>query len=134
VEDPRVDVLSQSYYGRRDSGFNHILAREAAENNVAVEINVGYLLSNHNHRRGKILAQFREISKLKFKYNFPLIITSGARSVYDLRSPRDLMELAACFGMDKETACNALSKVPEDIIYQGQIRNQLILPGVRLLE
>lgn len=134
VEDPRVDVLSHPYYGRRDSGFNHVLAIEAAENNVAVDINVGYLLSNHNHRRGKILAQFREISKLKSKYNFPLVITSGASSVYDFRSPRDLMELAACFGMDKKTACTALSKVPEDIIYHGQIRNQLILSGVRLLD
>jgi len=134
VEDARVDILSNPYYGRRDSGFNHVLAREAARNNVAVEINVGYFLKNHNHRRGKILAQFRELSKLKSKYNFPLVITSGAHSVYGLRSPHDLMELAACFGMDKKTAGFALSEVPKTIIKHNQIRNQIIVSGVRFFK
>lgn len=134
VEDSRVDLLLHPYQGRRDSGFNHILAKKAAENNVAAEINIGYLLRNRNHRRQKILAQFRELLKLKSKFDFPLVITSGARSLYDLRSPRDLMALSSCFGMDKETALSALSKVPEDIIKGNQFRQQLISSGVRILE
>jgi len=134
VEDVRVDVLAHPYQGRKDSGFNHILAKKAAENGVAVEINIGYFLRNRNHRRQKILAQFREIMKLKAKYDFSLVITSGARSIYDLRSPRDLMALSSCFGMDKETAFSSLSNVPEAIIEKNQLRHQIISSGVRLLE
>jgi ribonuclease P/MRP protein subunit RPP1 len=134
VEDPRVDVLAHPYQGRRDSGFNHVLARKAAENNVAVEINLGYFLRNRNHRRQKILAQFRELVKLKSKFDFSLVITSGARSLYDLRSPRDLMALSNCFGMDRETSLSALSTVPEAITENNQLRHQLISSGVRILE
>lgn len=134
VEDPRVDVLAHPYHGRRDSGFNHVLAKKAAENNVAVEINLGYLLRNRNHRRLKVLSQFRELVKLKSKFGFSLVITTGARSLYDLRSPRDLMALSNCFGMDKETSFSALSTVPESITKNNQSRHQLISSGVRLLE
>jgi ribonuclease P/MRP protein subunit RPP1 len=134
VEDARVDVLAHPYQGRRDSGFNHVLAKKAAENNVAVEINIGHFLRNRNHRRQKVLAQFREILKLKSKFDFSLVITSGARSLYDLRSPRDLMALSSCFGMDKETAFSALSNVPEAIIETNQSRHQLISSGVRLVD
>jgi ribonuclease P/MRP protein subunit RPP1 len=134
VEDARVDVLTHPYQGRRDSGFNHILAKKAAENNVAVEINIGYFLRNRNHRRQEILAQFRELLKLKSKFDFSLVITSGARSLYDLRSPLDLVALSSCFGMDKETALSALSKVPADIIRDNQLRHQLIASGVHIRE
>lgn len=134
VEDARVDVLTHPYQRRRDSGFNHVLAKKAAENNVAVEINIGYFLHNRNHRRQKVLAQFRELLKLKSKFDFSLVITSGARSLYDLRSPRDLMALSSCFGMDKETAFSALSNVPGAIIENNKFRHQLISSGVRLLD
>lgn len=134
LEDPRVDVLAHPYHGRRDSGFNHVLAKKAAENKVAVEINLGYFLRNRNHRRQKVLAQFRELVKLKSKFNFSLVITSGARSLYDLRSPRDLMALSKCFGMDKVTSFSALSTVPKAITENNQFRHQLISSGVRLLE
>jgi ribonuclease P/MRP protein subunit RPP1 len=134
LEDPRVDVLAHPYRGRRDSGFNHILAKKAAENNVTVEINLGYFLRNRNHRRQKVLAQFRELLKLNSKFDFPLVMTSGAHSIYELRSPRDSMALSSCFGMDKETAFSTLSNVPRAIIENNQFRNQLVSSGVRLLE
>jgi ribonuclease P/MRP protein subunit RPP1 len=134
VEDPRVDVLAHPYQGRRDSGFNHVLAKKAAENEVAIEINIGYFLRSRNHRRQKVIAQFRELVKLKSKFDFPLVITSGARSLYDLRSPQDLMALSNCFGMDKENSFSALSTVPEDITENNQLRHQLISSGVRILE
>ncbi|MDI9437467.1 MAG: RNase P subunit p30 family protein [Euryarchaeota archaeon] len=134
VEDPRVDVLAHPYRGRRDSGFNHVLAKKAAENNVAVEINIGYLLRNRNHRRQKVLAQFRELVKLKSKFHFPMVITTGARSLYDLRSPLDLMALSKCFGMDKESSFFALSTVPKAITVNSQLKHNLISSGVRLLE
>ena len=36
-ENRRIDVLSRPYYKRKDSGMNHVLAKEAQRNNVAIE-------------------------------------------------------------------------------------------------
>ena len=38
MENPKIDVLSRPYLQRYDSGLNHVLAREAFNNNVAVEL------------------------------------------------------------------------------------------------
>ena len=43
-EERSIDILSQPYRSRRDTGINHVLAKKAAENNVAIEINLKNLL------------------------------------------------------------------------------------------
>ena len=72
--------------------------------------------------------------KLKRKYEFPVIIVSDARSFYDLRNPRDVMALAACFGMRKDEAFEALSTTPQEIMDRDSMRDQVIKSGVRLIK
>jgi ribonuclease P/MRP protein subunit RPP1 len=133
-ENSRVDILSHPYRGRRDSGINHVFARKAAENRVAVEFNLKYLFKTRFNHRYRVLSQFRDILKLQRKFEFPLIITSGANSIYDLRSPLDIMALTRCFGMDKEEAHQALSETPRQIIETNKVRSRVIAEGVVLVE
>ncbi len=133
-ENPRVDILSHPYRGRRDSGINHVFARKAADNRVAVEFNLKYLFKTRFSHRYRVLTQFRDILKLQRKFKFPLIITSGASSIYDLRSPFDIMALTRCFGMNKEEAHHALSETPRQIIETNRLRGSLIAEGVVLVE
>lgn len=134
TEDPRVDILSHPYRTRFDSGINHVLAVKATENSVAVELNLKYFLLTSPNHRYRVLTQFRQIMKLHRKYKFPTIITSDAGTNYDLRNPLDVMALAACFGMTKEEAFEALSKTPQEIIKRNGIRGKIIVPGARFVK
>jgi ribonuclease P/MRP protein subunit RPP1 len=95
-EDHRVDILSKPYFKRRDCGINHVIARQAAQNQVAIELNIRHLTTTRPYLHYKILAHFREILKLQRKFGFPLIITRTAQSIYDLHTPEYQMALSKC--------------------------------------
>ncbi len=133
-EDKRVDVLSQPYRSRRDTGINHILAKKAADNSVAIEINLKYLLKNNPRYRYRIISQFRHTVKLQRKFKFPLIITSDSTSKYDLRTPQDMVALGGCFGMTPEEVFDAISTIPNAIIETNNIRDSFIVEGVKTVE
>ena len=132
-EDPRIDVLSQPYKKRRDSGMNHVLAKKAAENSVAVEINLKYLLRTNSRNRYRVLNQFQQILKLQRKFNFPIMTTSAAASIYDLRTPQDVTALSRCFGLTEEEAVETISKTPQEIIKRGELRSSVVVEGVRTI-
>jgi ribonuclease P/MRP protein subunit RPP1 len=133
-ENPRVDIISHPYRGRRDCGINHISARKAAENKVAVELNVRYLLRIRPQNRYKVLGYYREILKLQRKFNFPLIITSGAHSIFELHTPLDIIALTYCFGMNEEEASFALSETPRNIIERRDISSNVVVKGARIIK
>ncbi len=133
-EDKRVDILSQPYRSRRDSGINHVLARKAAENSVAIEINLKILLKTNLRYRYRILSQFRHIIELQRKFKFPLIITCAATSIYDLITPQDITALSKCYQMSFEESFDAISKIPQKIIETNDVRNSFVVDGVRIVE
>jgi ribonuclease P/MRP protein subunit RPP1 len=133
-EDPRVDVLAHPYKNRRDSGINHILAKKAALNEVAIELSINPLIKTRFSLRAKLLSQFRQLIKMHRKFGFPTIISSNAYSPYDLRTPNDIIALARCFGMNEEEAQNSLSKNPINIIERSKIRKNVVVKGVRLIK
>ena len=61
LENIQIDILSRPYFKRHDSGLNHILAREACDNNVAVELVFSDVLNSYLSRRSKIISNFRDI-------------------------------------------------------------------------
>ena len=99
-----------------------------------MELNLKYFLFTRPNQRYRVLNQFRQIMKLHRQYHVPVIITSDAHSPYDLRHPRDVVALAACFGMTKEEAVDALSKTPQEIMERHEIRDEVIIPGVKLVK
>ena len=133
-ENPRVDIISHPYHGRRDCGINHISARKAAENEVAVELNIRYLLRSRPQNRYKVLGYYREILKLQRKFEFPLIITSGAHSIFELHTPHDIIALTNCFGMNEEEASFALSETPRNIIERRDLGSNALVKGARIIE
>lgn len=130
-EDRRVDILSQPYRTRRDIGINHVLAKKAADNNVAIEINFKNFFKTNLRYRYRILSQFRHLVELERKFKFPLTITSNAGSKYHLKSPRDIVALAKCFSMNVEESLHALSITPLNIIQTNNLRDKFIVDGVR---
>lgn len=133
-EDPRVDILAHPYKNRRDSGINHIVAKKASENEVAIEISINSIIKMRSSPRAKILSQCRQILKLHRKFKFPLIITSNAYSIYDLRTPEDIMAFASCLEITNDEIISSLSKNPMDIIRKSKIRKNVMVKGARTIE
>lgn len=116
LEDSRVDILAHPCGEKGEGELNHVLVRYAAENGVAIDFNLNAIIQSRRGDRARILLKMRENLKLVRKYKAPMILTSNARSIYDLRAPREMIALASLFGMRKEEATSALSDIPKGVI------------------
>lgn len=133
VENSNVDILC-GFGSMKDNGLNHILARSASDNNVAISFDLGEVICSRGGRRVRTLSNFRKDLALVRKYNVPFILTSSAKSCYDLRAPRELMALAGLFGMTKDEAINGLSTTPELIISGNRPSPNYVYEGVEIVD
>jgi ribonuclease P/MRP protein subunit RPP1 len=135
VETPEVDILTHPELNRKDSGLNHVLVREAAKNNVAVEINFRNILLSSKGSRSAVLKHIAQNIKLCKKYKAPIISCSGAISHWQLRDPKVLISMAMMLGLDIKQAKETVSAIPESIIKQIKERSseKWIMPGVKEL-
>ena len=132
LENIRVDVLSKPYFKRYDSGLNHILAKEAKENNVAIELVFSDILKTYLAHRSKILANFRDIYRLYRKYDFPLILSSGATSIFDIRTVEDFKAVFTQTGLSNLEVENSF-KTAANILEFNDDRKNMILSGVKVV-
>ncbi|QLC50381.1 ribonuclease P protein component 3 [Methanolobus zinderi] len=132
IENPRVDILTDMNMGR-ESGFNHVLAKAASDNNVAVAFDLGSLIRLRGGNRVHALSNFRKNLQLVRKYDVPYLLTSSPQSVYDMRAPRELIALAALFGMSREEAIRGLSTIPEAIISGNRPPEGYLCEGVEII-
>lgn len=115
AEDSHVSVLSHPEYKRSDSGVDHIIAKFAAENGVAIEINFHEVLETFMKIRSFVLGHMRLNVELARKYGTPVIITSGARSKWDMRDPRELAAIGQVLGMSLEESMSSVSEITRKI-------------------
>ena len=127
VESRDVDVLSHP--GEK---LNQVLMRFASENLVAIEFDVGLIIRLRGSGRVRALAELAHNLRLARKYGAPMILTSNAQSIYDLRAPGEMIALAGIFGMTVEEAVAALSTVPEAIIRRGS--RKWVMEGVEIVD
>ncbi|MBI2044364.1 hypothetical protein HYT24_03305 [Candidatus Pacearchaeota archaeon] len=74
---------------QRDSGFNHVLAREAKKKNVEIGINLDEIINSNKKEKTGILARIRQNIELcnKYKLNMKFISPSeNERDIYDLKA------------------------------------------------
>ena len=64
VENMQIDILSRPYLKRFDSGLNHVLAKEAVKNNVAVELCFKDVLRTYLSHRSKVISNFKDVYTL----------------------------------------------------------------------
>ena len=133
LENIQVDVLSTPYLKRYDAGLNHVLAKEAKENNVAIEIVFSDILNSYLAYRSKILANFRDIYKLHRRYDFPLILSSGAESVFGLRTLKDFEAVFTQSGLSDLEVKNSF-KTAANILEFNKDRKNMILSGVKVVD
>ncbi len=136
VETPEVDILTHPEYERLDSGLDHIMAKLAAKNDVAIEVNFRQIALSSKATRSKILSNIQNNIKLAKKFNAPIILCSGAISHFELKDPYIMASFATIFGLELKEAKNAISTVPEKIIKKIEERKneKWIMPGVKIVK
>ena len=130
-----VDILTHPEYERSDSGLDHVSAKLAAKNQVAIEVNFREILISSKATRSKVLANIQNNIKLAKKFKVPIILCSGAISHWELRDPECLISFAVQLGLELKEAKDAISKTPENIITQIKERKsgKWIMPGVKVV-
>ena len=130
LENIKIDILSRPYLKRFDSGLNHILSKEALNNNVAIEICFNDILNSYLSHRSKIISNIKDIYVLYRKYGFPLILSSRAESVFDIKTTLDFISVFKQTGLTTEEINNCF-KTSEEILKFNKNRSNLIFKGVR---
>ena len=135
VETTEVDILTHPEYNRWDSGFNHVMAELAAENDVAIEVNFREILNSSKNTRANVMHKIKNNVELCKKYKTPIIICSGAVTHWQLRDPKVLISMGCLLGLKLDEAKKAMSEVPENIIKMIKERQdrKWIRPGVKVV-
>ena len=130
VENVKIDVLSRPYLKRFDSGLNHILAKEALYNNVAIELCFKDALRTYLSHRSKVISNFKDTYALYRKFDFPLVLSSRAESVFDIRTTQDFISFFKQTGMT-DAEINKSFETAHDILEFNKNRDKMIFKGVR---
>ncbi len=105
-----VNVIRGIYATRRNA-FDHVAARAAAEQGVAVNISMAPIIHLRGTKRQRALQRYADVLSLQRRYGFPLTISSDARSILGQRSVREIRGLCALFGMTGAEVTEALSSI-----------------------
>ncbi|HPC55911.1 MAG TPA: RNase P subunit p30 family protein [Methanolinea sp.] len=93
------------------NSFDHILSRMAAERGIAVDIDFSSLICERGSSRQRVIQRYADIVRLHRKFGFSLTLSSGARSVLGMRSPREMTVLGGLFGLEEDDTGRALGTV-----------------------
>jgi ribonuclease P/MRP protein subunit RPP1 len=91
--------------------FDHVAARIAADNTTALDIDLSPLIFGRGHLRQKTIHRYLDLMVLHRRFEFPLTLSSSARSVLGLRAVREVAGLCSLFGMDETDVEAALAGV-----------------------
>ncbi len=131
LETNQVDMLSHPENQRNDSGIDLVMAKLAADNNVSIELNFREALNSYRKSRVHVLSHMRHNLKLAKKFGFPLAITSGAYSKWELRAPRELAAFGINLGMRVEETFQSLASSRVETNRQKSDQNWIV-PGVKV--
>lgn len=136
VSNNRVDILAHPDLGRKDNGVDNVIAEEARENRVAIEVNLNSIIQSKGTRRVNTIKNVKKNLILSRKYKFNLIIASGAKCRYDLRASKPVAELLKLIGFTANEVLDSMENVPREILKRNEIRRDkdYIMEGVMIKE
>ena len=91
------------------NAFDHVTAKMAADNRVAVDIDLSVLIAGRGVARQRAMQRYRDVLVLERRFEFPLTVSTYARSVLELRAVREISGLCSLLGMDMPDVERALA-------------------------
>lgn len=131
LEIPEVDILFLPW--NEGNSMNYIMARLASKNNVSIAFNFNELLYSYDRSRTITFSNMLSVARLVRKFKSPFVITSGAKSPWDMRSPADLISFGRVLGFKDPDIKRAIS---DTIAKENRKRlsDNWIMPGVEVEE
>jgi len=93
------------------TAFDHVAAKMAADNRVAVDLDLSPLVSTRGVARQRTIHRYLDILVLAQRFEFPLTLSSCAHSILDMRSVREITGLCSLLGMDTDDVARALGGI-----------------------
>jgi ribonuclease P/MRP protein subunit RPP1 len=127
VETPGIDILLPGEGAKID----YVMVKLARKNNVAIGFEFRLLLQSSGEERSRIFSWLRETAKLVKKFGAPFVLTSGAMSEWDLRSPSELTAFGKVLGFEESEIRKSLSgKIVENV--RKRLGKKWVMPGVEV--
>jgi ribonuclease P/MRP protein subunit RPP1 len=82
------------------NAFDHVAAKMASDTRVAIDLDLSPLISGRGFTRQRAMHRYRDILVLERRYEFPITLSSHARSILDMRAVREIAGLCSLLGMD----------------------------------
>ncbi len=131
AENARIDVLGDPMGGEGD--LNHVIVETAAENRVALEVNLGHVLRLTGGARVQALRDLRKLRELIEAYDAPFVVSAAPKTHLQVRTPRELLALGAEIGFDAEALRMGLERWGTIAARNRRRRDpDFVAPGVRV--
>ena len=114
--------------------INHIVAKIAADKKTAFAFDIAPFLFVKGYRKSKLFSDIMEMIPILRKYHVPVLLFSGACSIFEMRGPYELEAFGRLFGMTQEETVLAVSGAPDQILskHQKKKAGELISPGFEI--
>ena len=134
VEDKRIDLLTINPSG--DHALRATTARLASGTEVALEIQIAPLLQTSGLNRSKMLKIYREAIETARDNDMMIVLTSGARTPIELRSPVAMTHIGILLGLERSYAEKATDEFPSTIVLRNlkKLDPDYVTAGVELIK
>jgi ribonuclease P/MRP protein subunit RPP1 len=135
AKDRRVDLLVFPSTRSIDRHFDVAEGRLASQGCVALEIGMQSILHTRGFVRVRYLSCLRKELAISQKFQIPVVLSSGAAEMHQLRGPHDVASMATLFGMAKNSALKAVSHNPWTIVERNRekLNPNHIAQGIRVV-
>jgi ribonuclease P/MRP protein subunit RPP1 len=93
------------------TAFDHVTAKMAADNNVAIDLNLSVLFLTRGVYRQRAIHRYRDVLTFERRFEFPVTLSTYARSYLELRAVREISGICSLIGMETSDVEAALAGV-----------------------
>lgn len=130
VETPAIDVLSDPMTGEGD--VNHVIVKEAARNDVHIEVNLAPVLRAEGGARVQALRGLRKLRELLEHFDAPFVVSGGPKTHLQVRGPRELVAVGEQIGFDDQQVQAGLDRWGEiAATNRERLSSEYVAEGVR---
>ncbi|MBP2172898.1 ribonuclease P protein component 3 [Methanococcus voltae] len=126
LEKDDVDILTSPAFRRLDSGIDHITARLGSVHRVGLNLNFSDILVKKGYEIARLLNSYQRNIKLAKKYNTPVIISTGAKNMYQIKSPENLRSFLTTIS-NLEYAKLSMGQMNNIISYRTKLKENNVL-------
>jgi hypothetical protein len=100
-----------------------------------LEMCIRKIIQSSGFKRVSEIRRFRKNLKLARKFMVPMIVTTGSKSIYELRSPNQVYELLRILGFDDWEATKSMYTNPVELMNYGKeiMAGKIISKALRVI-